>query len=150
MAIRKSIQTGLLALAMLFSASAAFAAPVTYVLNTPGVVWGGTAATARAAVQKLDVSSVESDMNAHTMTVAFDDDKVELDQIVSALHDAGYVVKDQTKVEWSLPTPKATRADSIGTRVAAASRLFICPGRPTAATKTISNTRERVSKVGLM
>jgi copper chaperone CopZ len=38
-------------------------------------------------------------MNAHTMTVAFDDDKVELDQIVSALHDAGYVVKDQTKVE---------------------------------------------------
>lgn len=38
-------------------------------------------------------------MNAHTMTVAFDDENVELDMIVAALNDAGYVVKESTKVE---------------------------------------------------
>ncbi len=38
-------------------------------------------------------------MNKHTMTVAFDDEKVDLDQIVAALNDAGYVVKERTKVE---------------------------------------------------
>jgi copper chaperone CopZ len=38
-------------------------------------------------------------MNKHTMTVAFDDEQVDLDQIVAALNDAGYVVKERTKVE---------------------------------------------------
>ena len=41
MAVAKTIRTGLLAFAMLFTVSAAFtayAAPVTYVLSTPGVV----------------------------------------------------------------------------------------------------------------
>ena len=38
-------------------------------------------------------------MNKHTMTVAFDDEKVDLDQIVAALNDAVYVVKERTKVE---------------------------------------------------
>ena len=33
------------------------------------------------------------------MTVAFDDEKVDLDRIVEALNDAGYVVKERTKVE---------------------------------------------------
>lgn len=45
------------------------------------------------------VSSVDSDMDAHTITVTFDDEKVNLDTIVASLYDAGYVVKDQTKVE---------------------------------------------------
>jgi copper chaperone CopZ len=38
-------------------------------------------------------------MNNNTITVGFDDEKVNLDSIVSALNDAGYVVKERTKVE---------------------------------------------------
>ena len=38
-------------------------------------------------------------MNDHTITVGFDDEKVNLGSIVSALNDAGYVVKERTKVE---------------------------------------------------
>ena len=38
-------------------------------------------------------------MNEHTITVGFDDEKTDLDNIVSALNDAGYVVKERTKVE---------------------------------------------------
>jgi copper chaperone CopZ len=38
-------------------------------------------------------------MNDHTVTVDFDDEKIDLDRIVSALNDAGYVVKERTKVE---------------------------------------------------
>ncbi len=38
-------------------------------------------------------------MNNHTVTVGFDDEKVNLVRIVSALNDAGYVVKERTKVE---------------------------------------------------
>ena len=38
-------------------------------------------------------------MNEHTITVGFDDEKTSLDRIVSALNDAGYVVKERTKIE---------------------------------------------------
>ncbi len=38
-------------------------------------------------------------MNNHTVTVGFDDEKVNLDSIVAALNDAGYVVKERTKVK---------------------------------------------------
>ena len=38
-------------------------------------------------------------MNDHTITVGFDDEKLNLDHIVEALNDAGYVVKERTKVE---------------------------------------------------
>lgn len=38
-------------------------------------------------------------MNAHTVTVTFDDEKVGLDAIVAALNDAGYVVKEQRRLE---------------------------------------------------
>jgi copper chaperone CopZ len=38
-------------------------------------------------------------MNAHTVTVSFDDEKVGLDEINAALNDAGYVVKGSEKVE---------------------------------------------------
>ncbi len=38
-------------------------------------------------------------MNEHTITVGFDDAKVDLDSIVTALNDAGYVVKERTKIE---------------------------------------------------
>ena len=38
-------------------------------------------------------------MNAHTVTVAFDDEKVELAAIIAALNDAGYVVKEQRQIE---------------------------------------------------
>ena len=37
-------------------------------------------------------------MKAHTVTVSFDDEQVSMDSIVGALHDAGYVVKDRTKL----------------------------------------------------
>jgi copper chaperone CopZ len=50
------------------------------------------------AVKKVEgVSTVESDMDRHTVTVGFDDTVVSLDQIVAALNDAGYVVKESTK-----------------------------------------------------
>ncbi len=38
-------------------------------------------------------------MNDHTITVGVDDEKLNLDSIVSALYEAGYVVKERTKVE---------------------------------------------------
>ncbi len=38
-------------------------------------------------------------MNAHTVTVSFDDEKVELGSIVAALNDAGYVVKAEQKLD---------------------------------------------------
>ncbi len=38
-------------------------------------------------------------MNAHTVTVTFDDEKVELEAIVLALNDAGYVVKGEEMAE---------------------------------------------------
>lgn len=37
-------------------------------------------------------------MNAHTLTVAFDDDQVSLDTIVKALGDAGYTVPGKKKL----------------------------------------------------
>ena len=38
-------------------------------------------------------------MNAHTVTVTFDDEKTELGAIVAALNDAGYVVKEARNIE---------------------------------------------------
>ena len=38
-------------------------------------------------------------MNDHTITVAFDDEKGDLESIVVALNDAGYVVKERNKLE---------------------------------------------------
>ena len=45
------------------------------------------------------MTSVETDMQAHTVTVSFDDEKVDMADIVGALNDAGYVVKGQRPVE---------------------------------------------------
>jgi copper chaperone CopZ len=38
-------------------------------------------------------------MNAHTVTVTFDDENVGLGAIVAALNDAGYVVKGEKKMD---------------------------------------------------
>jgi len=38
-------------------------------------------------------------MNAHTITVTFDDDKQSLDAIVTALADAGYVARNPRKAD---------------------------------------------------
>ena len=40
-----------------------------------------------------------TDMNAHTVTVRFDDDEVSLDDIVGALNGAGYTVPEYRKAE---------------------------------------------------
>jgi copper chaperone CopZ len=37
-------------------------------------------------------------MDAHTITVEFDDDDLSLEQIIEALGNAGYTVPDHTKV----------------------------------------------------
>ena len=37
-------------------------------------------------------------MNAHTVTVTFDDEKTKLATIEAALNDAGYVVKDKRQL----------------------------------------------------
>ena len=52
------------------------------------------------AVENLDaVQSVDSDMNAHTITVAFDDEELSVDAIVQALNQAGYTVPGYTKAD---------------------------------------------------
>ena len=51
---------------------------------------------ARAAVQKLGVASVETDMNQHTVSVTFDDEKLSIDDVVAALTQAGYAVPNFT------------------------------------------------------
>jgi copper chaperone CopZ len=38
------------------------------------------------------VSRVEADMNAHTLTVDFDDDQTSVGNIINALGEAGYTV----------------------------------------------------------
>ncbi len=45
------------------------------------------------------MEAVSTDMNEHTVTVTFDDEKTGLPAIVAALNDAGYVVKDPKKVD---------------------------------------------------
>ncbi len=51
------------------------------------------------AVENIEhVTSVETDMNAHTLTVAFDDERVSLDMIVNALGEAGYTVPGKKKL----------------------------------------------------
>ena len=49
---------------------------------------------ARAAVEKLGVTSVETDMNEHTVSVTFDDEKLSIDDVVAALTRAGYAVPE--------------------------------------------------------
>ena len=54
---------------------------------------------ARAAVEKLDsVKSVQTDMNAHTVTVAFDDEALSIDEVVTALTKAGYAVPEYSQI----------------------------------------------------
>lgn len=54
---------------------------------------------AREAVEAVpNVASVETDMRDHTLTVAFDDEKASLDDIVKALNDAGYTVPESKKL----------------------------------------------------
>ena len=51
-------------------------------------------------MKKLDnVTNVSTDMDAHTLTVSFDDEKLDLAAVISALEDAGYVAKDPKKVQ---------------------------------------------------
>ncbi|MAI24537.1 MAG: hypothetical protein CMN75_00765 [Spirochaeta sp.] len=53
---------------------------------------------ARAAVEKVpNVDSVKTDMNKHTLTVQFDDEKASVDQVVTALGKAGYTVPSYQK-----------------------------------------------------
>ena len=45
------------------------------------------------------MSSVETDMNANTITVAFDDQKTSVDDVVKALAKAGYAVPEYKQKE---------------------------------------------------
>ncbi len=52
------------------------------------------------AVETLPkVHSVETDMNAHTVTVAFDDDEMSIDDVIAALNGAGYTVPSHAEKE---------------------------------------------------
>ena len=42
--------------------------------------------------QVPNLTSVQTDMNQHTVTVAFDDDETSIDDFVKALNEAGYEV----------------------------------------------------------
>jgi copper chaperone CopZ len=45
------------------------------------------------------VEAVQTDMNAHTVSVQFDDEGTSIDAIVEALNNAGYTVPEHSKVE---------------------------------------------------
>ncbi len=48
------------------------------------------------AVEKIDhVESVSTDMNAHTLTVSFDDEHLSIDRVIEALSSAGYTVPNK-------------------------------------------------------
>ncbi len=52
------------------------------------------------AVEQLSaVRSVDTDMNNHTVTVAFDDEQLSVDAIVGALNQAGYTVPGYARAE---------------------------------------------------
>ena len=54
---------------------------------------------ARVAVENLNgVISAKPDMNAHTLTVEFDDEKTNLEAIIGTLGKAGYTVPDHHRV----------------------------------------------------
>jgi copper chaperone CopZ len=43
------------------------------------------------------VSAAEADMDAHAVTVEFDDEKASLEAIIGALHEAGYTTGEAQK-----------------------------------------------------
>jgi copper chaperone CopZ len=50
------------------------------------------------AIETLSaVDSVQTDMDDHTVTVAFDDDQLAIDAVVQALNKAGYSVPEYDK-----------------------------------------------------
>ncbi len=52
------------------------------------------------AVEQLSaVQSVDTDMNKHTLKVAFDDEQLSVDAIVGALNQAGYTVPAYARAE---------------------------------------------------
>jgi len=44
------------------------------------------------------VTKVTTDMNDHTVTVTFDDEKQTIEAVVAALEDAGYVARNPEKL----------------------------------------------------
>ena len=46
-----------------------------------------------------DIQSVSADMQAHTVTVTFDDEEVSMQEVLGALNDAGYTVPDYRRLE---------------------------------------------------
>lgn len=50
-------------------------------------------------MEKLaSVTNVTTDMDAHTLTLSFDDEEQTLEAVVEALAEAGYVAKDPQKL----------------------------------------------------
>ena len=45
------------------------------------------------------IQSVSTDMQAHTVTVTFDDEEVSMQDVLGALNDAGYTVPDYRRLE---------------------------------------------------
>lgn len=45
------------------------------------------------------MESVSTDMDAHTVTVTFDEEKTGLAAVVGALNEAGYVVTEEKRLE---------------------------------------------------
>ncbi len=45
-----------------------------------------------AVEQIAQIRSVATDMETHTVTVEFDDEELSIDEIISALNEAGYTV----------------------------------------------------------
>ena len=45
------------------------------------------------------MKSVETDMEAHTVTVSFDDEKLSVEDVITALNGAGYHVPSHSRKE---------------------------------------------------
>ncbi len=77
----------------MFFSNVAIADDAVYVLDTPGLSCSYTSAEAREAVEKIDnVHFVSSDKLDHTLTVSVETNQTTIDDVISALADAGQEV----------------------------------------------------------
>lgn len=82
---------------------AIFAKNVSVLLKVPGITWPGTAYRVSSTLKGLKgVKIVNTSVRKKEAFVQFDDEKVKLNDILSALKKAGYSAKVEKNVKWNL------------------------------------------------
>lgn len=86
----------------LFSISV-FAADVGVLLKVPGITWPGTAYRVSSTLQKINgVKIVNPSVPKKEVYVKYDNSKVKLKELLSALEKAGYSAKVLKENKWDL------------------------------------------------